>query len=164
MGCSPPTTAKPPTPTSGSQTQAPVPAGQKLPISAVATIPNGTKIQLEVAKTPEQQAMGLMYRTNLADNQGMLFKFPSAQPVSFWMKNTLIPLDMIFLQNGVIKYIQASAPPCASEPCPTYGPNTPIDTVIELRSGRAAELNLQVGNRVKIELLKSEALRSSQSG
>ncbi|QMS90587.1 DUF192 domain-containing protein [Nostoc edaphicum CCNP1411] len=151
MGCSMPTTAKPPSLTSGSQTPAPENLGQTLPISAKAIVPNGTTIKLEVAQTPEQQAMGLMYRPALPDDRGMLFGFPSAQPVSFWMKNVPVPLDMVFLQNGVVKYIQASAPPCTSQPCPTYGPNTPIDKVIELRSGRAAELNLKVGDTVKIE-------------
>ncbi|MBN3948893.1 MAG: DUF192 domain-containing protein [Nostoc sp.] len=150
MGCSIPTTAKPPTPTSASQT--PAPKGQTLPITAKAIVPNGTTIQLEVAQTPEQQEMGLMYRPALPDNRGMLFGFPSAQPVSFWMKNTPMPLDMVFLHKGVVKYIQAAAPPCANDPCPTYGPNTPIDKVIELRSGRAAELKLKVGDIVKIQL------------
>ncbi|MHC0065131.1 DUF192 domain-containing protein [Nostoc sp. UIC 10890] len=151
MGCSMPTTAKPPSLNSSSQTPAPENLGQTLPISAKAIVPNGTIIKLEVAQTPEQQAMGLMYRPALPDDRGMLFGFPSAQPVSFWMKNVPVPLDMVFLQNGVVKYIQASAPPCASQPCPTYGPNTPIDKVIELRSGRAAELKLKVGDTVKIE-------------
>ncbi|MEH1932938.1 MAG: DUF192 domain-containing protein [Nostoc sp.] len=151
MGCSVPTTAKPPSPTSASQTPAPESLGQTLPISAKAIVPNGTTIQLEVAQTPEQQEMGLMYRPALPDNRGMLFAFPSAQSISFWMKNTPVPLDMVFLHNGVVKYIQAAAPPCASEPCPTYGSKTPIDKVIELRSGRAAELKLKVGDIVKIE-------------
>ncbi|BAY08085.1 DUF192 domain-containing protein [Calothrix sp. NIES-2098] len=152
MGCSPPTTAKPPN-TTDTQTQSPVSAGQKLPISAVAIVPNGTKVQLEVAQTPKQQEIGLMYRTSLPDNQGMIFKFPSAQPVRFWMKNTLIPLDMVFIQNGVVKYIQTSAPPCTKDPCPSYGPNTLIDSVIELRSGRATELGLKVGDSIKINPL-----------
>ncbi|MEH1944708.1 MAG: DUF192 domain-containing protein [Nostoc sp.] len=151
LGCSVPTTAKPPSLTSGSQTPATQNLGQTLPITAKAIVPNGTTIQLEVAQTPQQQAKGLMYRPALPDNRGMLFGFPSAQPVSFWMKNVPVPLDMVFLHKGIVKYIQAAAPPCASEPCPTYGPNTPIDKVIELRSGRAAELKLKVGDIVKIE-------------
>ncbi|MEH2281051.1 MAG: DUF192 domain-containing protein [Nostoc sp.] len=151
MGCSMPTTAKPPSLTPSSQTPAPESRGQTLPISAKAIIPNGTTIQLEVAQTPQQQEMGLMYRPALPDDRGMLFGFPSAQPVSFWMKNVPVPLDMVFLHKGVVKYIQPAAPPCASERCPTYGPNTPIDKVIELRSGRAAELKLKVGDTIKIE-------------
>ncbi|MCW5314261.1 DUF192 domain-containing protein [Nostoc sp. KVJ3] len=151
MGCSVPTTAKPPTPTSASQAPAKESLGQTLPISAKAIVPNGTTIQLEVANTPQQQEMGLMYRAALPDNRGMLFKFSSPQSIRFWMKNVPVALDMVFLRKGVVKYIQAAAPPCASEPCPTYGPNTPIDKVIELRSGRAAELKLKVGDIVKIE-------------
>jgi uncharacterized membrane protein (UPF0127 family) len=151
MGCSMPTTAKPPSPTSAPQTPAPENLGQTLPISAKAIVPNGTTIKLEVAQTPQQQEMGLMHRPALPDDRGMLFPFPSAQPVSFWMKNTPMPLDIVFLHKGVVKYIQAATPPCANDPCPTYGPNTPIDKVIELRSGRAAELKLKVGDIVKIE-------------
>ncbi len=151
MGCSMQTPAKSPTPTLNPTSQTTAPTGQTLPISAKATVPNGTTIQLEVAKTQEQQEKGLMYRPALPDNRGMLFQFPSPQPVRFWMKNVPVPLDMVFLQNGVVKYVETSAPSCAEEPCPTYGPNVPVDTVIELRSGRAAELNLQQGDRVKIE-------------
>ncbi len=159
ISCSMQTTAKSLTNNPNSQAQTPANAGQILPISAVATVTNGTKIQLEVARTPEEQAKGLMYRPALPDNRGMLFKFPTAQPVSFWMKNVPVSLDMVFLQNGVVKYIQAVAPPCKSEPCPTYGPNVPIDMVMELRSGRAAELNLQDGDRVKIEFLNAGNIR-----
>jgi uncharacterized membrane protein (UPF0127 family) len=157
MGCSMETTAKSTTPTPSNQIQAS--NGQLLSISAEAIVSNGRKIELEVARTPEEQSKGLMYRPPLPDNRGMLFLFSSPQPVRFWMKNVPVPLDMVFLQNGVVKYIQASAPPCPSEPCPTYGPDVPIDMVIELRSGRAAELNLQEGELVKIEFLDQESLQ-----
>lgn len=130
--------------------------GQELPISAVATIPDGTQIQLEVARTPQQQAMGLMYRQALPDNRGMLFNFPSAQPVSFWMKNVPVALDMVFLRKGVVQYVEVSAPPCTEEPCPTYGPRTLIDQVIELRSGRATELDLKKGDKVTIDSTQSQ--------
>lgn len=124
--------------------------GQVLPISARARIADRL-IELEVTKTPEQQAMGLMYRTSLADDRGMLFEFKPARWVNFWMKNCKISLDMIFIRDGVVTAIQAGAPPCTAEPCPTYGPDTIIDRVIELRSGRAAELGLKVGDRIAIE-------------
>jgi uncharacterized membrane protein (UPF0127 family) len=156
ISCSQQTPANPPnittTPTEASVNS----LGQQLPISAVATIPDGTQIQLEVAQTPQQQAMGLMYRQALPDNRGMLFNFPSPQPVSFWMKNVPVALDMVFLRQGVVQYVEASAPPCTTEPCPTYGPRTLIDQVIELRSGRAAELNLKKGDKVTIESLQSQ--------
>jgi uncharacterized protein len=83
----------------------------------------------------------------------MLFTFDPPQPVSFWMKNTKIPLDMIFLQGGKVIAIVAEAPPCTTTPCPTYGPDqpVPIDQVIELRGGRAAELGLKVGDPVTVK-------------
>lgn len=135
-------------------------SGQELPISASATVPNGTKIQLEVARTPQQQSMGLMYRPALPDNRGMLFQFSSPQPVSFWMKNVPVPLDMVFLNQGQVQYIAPSVPPCTTDPCPTYGPNKPVDMVIELRAGRAAELKLKAGDRLKIEFFNPSTSQS----
>jgi len=125
-------------------------SGQVLPVSARARIAD-RPIELEVAKTVEQQAMGLMYRTSLPDDRGMLFEFKPARQVNFWMKNCQISLDMIFLRDGVVEAIEASAPPCTADPCPTYGPDTAVDRVIELRGGRAAELGVKVGDRIEIE-------------
>jgi uncharacterized membrane protein (UPF0127 family) len=159
FGCSEPTPAKPPSTTLDSQLSPSAPSGQTLPISGVLFVPNGTKINLEVARTPKEQEIGLMYRKVLPSDRGMLFQFPDAQPVSFWMKNTLIPLDMVFLRQGVVQYIAAGVPPCTADPCPSYGPKTLIDTVIELRSGRAAELSLKVSDRVKIEFLNPGSSR-----
>ncbi len=150
IGCSAPTPAISPTATPA-QIKASV-MGQTLPISAQAII-SGSTIKLEVAQTQQQQAMGLMYRITLPDNRGMLFTFDSPQPVRFWMKNVRIPLDMIFLRDGEVKAIAASVPPCTAEPCPTYGPETVINQVIELRGGRAAELGLQANDKVKIKFL-----------
>ncbi|MEG4331424.1 MULTISPECIES: DUF192 domain-containing protein [unclassified Microcoleus] len=124
--------------------------GQVLPVSARARI-GDRPIELEVAKTPEQQAMGLMYRTSLPDDRGMLFEFKPARRVNFWMKNCKISLDMIFVRDGVVEAIEVSAPPCTADPCPTYGPNTAVDRVIELRGGRAAELGVKKGDRIEIE-------------
>lgn len=161
ISCSASTTAVPPTVTSPNGTSpmnldqmlSITNKGQQLPISAQAIVPNGTKIQLEVARTPRQQSMGLMYRPALPDDRGMLFQFTSPQSLSFWMKNVPVPLDMVFMRNGIVQYIAKSVPPCASEPCPTYGSKKPVDQVIELRSGRAAELSLKEGDRLQIEIL-----------
>ncbi|HAZ46071.1 MAG TPA: hypothetical protein DDW76_02385 [Cyanobacteria bacterium UBA11369] len=130
--------------------------GQMLPISATATIA-GKTINLEVTRTPEQQALGLMYRTSLPDDRGMLFEFNPPQQVSFWMKNVKIPLDMIFLRQGVVRAIAANVPPCNANPCPSYGPNTPIDQVIELRGGRASQLGLRVGDRIGVRFLPNSS-------
>lgn len=123
---------------------------QILPITAQAVI-GETVIDLEVAKTPAQQALGLMYRSELADNRGMLFPFDPPQLVSFWMKNCLISLDLIFIYEGEVIDMAENAPPCYEVTCPTYGPNQIIDQVLELRGGRAAELGLTRGDRLKIK-------------
>jgi uncharacterized membrane protein (UPF0127 family) len=128
------------------------PAPQRLPISASADIAN-QRINLEVARTPHQLSKGLMYRTSLGADQGMLFIYNPPQPVGFWMKNTKIPLDMVFLRDGQVKMLKANVPPCITNPCPTYGPGSEvsIDQVIELRAGRAAQLGIKIGDRVNIK-------------
>ena len=156
MGCSSVTPATSQNASPSPQLEAAVNLAQELPISAQATI-KGSQIGLEVARTQEQQAIGLMYRTTLADDRGMLFPFEPPQQLSFWMKNVSIPLDIIFMRDGKVKAIAASVPPCTTEPCPTYGPNTAVNQVIELRGGRAAELGLKVGDKVKIQFLDSTA-------
>lgn len=126
--------------------------GQMLPISAKA-IMRGETIELEVATTPEQQALGLMYRTDLPKNRGMLFPFSEARYASFWMKNVNISLDMIFLKDGTIQAIFPDVPPCKADPCPVYGPASLINQVIELPGGRAAELGLEPGDRITLQFL-----------
>jgi hypothetical protein len=155
IGCSPtlPVKNSGTTDILGSQSPRATTSGQVLPISAKTRIGN-RPIELEVAKTAEQQDIGLMYRTSLPDDRGMLFEFKSARRVSFWMKNCQISLDMIFLRDGVVEAIEVSAPPCTADPCPTYGPNTAVDRVIELRGGRAAELGVKVGDRIEIEFFE----------
>ena len=158
VGCSSPTPAISPTATPSPQVEVPVNLGQTLPISAQSVIA-GRVIELEVARTQQQQAIGLMYRTTLADNRGMLFPFEPPQTVNFWMQNVRIPLDMIFLRDGKVEAIAISVPPCTTQPCPTYGPETVVNQVIELRGGRAAELGLKVGEQVKIKFLDSKRLQ-----
>ncbi len=126
---------------------------QQLPVTAQVKVAD-QMIQLEVAQTASQQSMGLMYRTQLDANRGMLFPFNPARAVTFWMKNVAIPLDMVFLRNGRVLSIASNVPPCAKEPCPVYGPpSIPVDQVIELRGGRAAELGIKPGDRLTVEAL-----------
>ncbi|WP_293124628.1 DUF192 domain-containing protein [Microcoleus sp. bin38.metabat.b11b12b14.051] len=122
-------------------------AGQILPVS-VSTVLGAGAIGLEVAKTPQEQAIGLMFRTELPDDRGMFFPIAPARNVRFWMRNVLIDLDMVFLREGVVQAIIPNVPPCLSETCPNYGPDVPVDGVIELRGGRAAQLGLKVGDRI----------------
>ncbi len=130
--------------------------GQMLPITAEAHM-QGQTILLEVAQTPQQQAIGLMFRDDLPDNQGMLFPFSPPRPVNFWMRNVLFPLDMIFLRNGEVRAIAPNALPCTTTTCPTYGPDEVIDQVIELKGGRAEALGISVGDIITIEYLDRES-------
>jgi uncharacterized membrane protein (UPF0127 family) len=88
-----------------------------------------------------------MFRTDLPPDRGMWFPFDPPQPASFWMFNTLINLDIIFLHQGKVVYIAADVPGCPAQPCPTYGPppSQLVDGVLEFRGGTAAALGLQAG-------------------
>ena len=125
---------------------------QSLPISAKALVANQV-IELEVARTPQQQAVGLMYRTDLPANRGMLFFFHPPQTVKFWMKNVTIHLDILFLKDGVVKAIAPKAPPCTTNPCPTYSSGIPVNQVLELRGGQVERLGLNIGSRITIQPL-----------
>lgn len=113
----------------------------------------GETIQLEVARTPQEWATGLMFRSSLPDHRGMVFLFERPRYPQFWMKNVAFPLDIIFLRNHRIQKI-VTAPPCAAKPCPKYRPDEAVDSVIELPGGRAAELGLQEGDRLHVEFLE----------
>lgn len=131
------------------------PAGngaQVLPVTARAVM-GGETIDLEVARSPEQQRLGLMYRNALPKTRGMLFVFDPPRPVRFWMKNVNLSLDMVFLRGGEIQAIFERVPPCSADPCPTYGPPSEVDGVVELAGGRAAELGLNIGDSLAIEFL-----------
>jgi uncharacterized membrane protein (UPF0127 family) len=100
----------------------------------------------EVARTPQEQAQGLMHRQSLAPDRGMLFPYAPPQPASFWMKNTLIPLDIIFIRpDGTIARIAANTVPLSLEPVPSL---EPVSAVLEIAGGRAAELGIKEGDRV----------------
>lgn len=101
---------------------------------------------VEVARTPEEQAQGLMFRERLGPNEGMIFPFPSPRPASFWMKNTLIPLDMIFVRaDGTIARIAANTVPQSLDPVSV---GEPVAAVLEIAGGRSAELGIAEGARV----------------
>jgi uncharacterized protein len=108
-------------------------------------------ILLEEANSQQEQSIGLMYRRSMPIDHGMLFNFEPATPAQFWMKNTLIPLDIIFIYKGEIKNIQFDVPPCKADPCLSYGPNNTvlIDRVLELNAGQANVLGLKEGSRLE---------------
>jgi uncharacterized membrane protein (UPF0127 family) len=103
--------------------------------------------RVELADTAASRERGLMFRRHLSADQGMLFDFKTVQPVDFWMKNTLIPLDMLFIDaDGRISSIARNATPMSEAHIPSNGP---ILEVLELRGGRTAEVDADVGDRVR---------------
>jgi uncharacterized protein len=105
------------------------------------------RFTVEVAATPEQQTMGLMYRNKLGPDRGMIFPFDQPRDASFWMRNTLIPLDMIFVRaDGSIANIEANTVPYSEEPVHSAGP---VAAVLEIAGGRSAELGIKAGDTVK---------------
>jgi uncharacterized protein len=101
---------------------------------------------VEMALTPEEQARGLMFRKSLPEGQGMLFDFKRDQELSFWMKNTLISLDMIFIRSdGRILRIAENTEPLSERLVPSGGP---ARAVLEVISGTAKKLGIAAGDRV----------------
>ena len=99
---------------------------------------------VEVVDTDATRAQGLMYRTELADDAGMLFDFKAEREVSFWMRNTFIPLDMIFVgSDGVVKNIHVNAVPHDVTGIPSEGP---VQFVLEIPGGRSVEIGLKPGD------------------
>jgi uncharacterized membrane protein (UPF0127 family) len=103
--------------------------------------------EVEVARSPEQRMRGLMYRTVLQADQGMLFLFPADQRVQMWMKNTPIALDMLFIgEDGRVKEVVADSRPFSET---LIGSREPVRAVLELAAGTAARLGVQPGNRIR---------------
>lgn len=104
---------------------------------------------VEVAETDDQRMQGLMYRESLPDGQGMYFIFEEEANRAFWMKNTLIPLDMIFIdEEGMIVSIQKQVQPCKTPSCPSYPSVEPAKFVLEIGGGESDALGIDVGDTV----------------
>lgn len=113
----------------------------------------GKRFIVEIADTREKQALGLMFRDSMPADQGMLFIFPREAPRSFWMKNTRIPLDiMYFNENLEMVSISADTPPCRVSRCPSYPSAAPAMYVLELNAGAASALGVAAGDRLTLDL------------
>ncbi len=109
--------------------------------------------EIELADTPQSRAEGLMFRNELAPNAGMLFDFKEEREVSFWMRNTFIPLDMIFISaDGTVMNIHENARPQDDTPIPS---GVPVRFVLEIPGGRSAEIGLKVGDKMVHPLVSS---------
>ncbi len=115
------------------------------------TTQQGITIWAEVADTLPKRARGLMFRDSLASDRSMLFIFPEPQLWVIWMKNTRIPLDIIWLDRDKrVVHVESNVPICrrTDEGCPQYQPNKKASYVLELNAGRAASFKLEKGARL----------------
>ena len=120
------------------------------PVTQQVTL-GGHRFTVEIANTDATRERGLMFRTHMANDHGMLFVYSDAQPRYFWMKNTLIPLDIIFFDaHQRLINVSADTPPCKTEQCPTYTSAAPAQYVLELNAGMAKKLGLKPGERFTI--------------
>ena len=120
----------------------------KLPVTSIVidSAHGPVKFQAEVAADPASQEKGLMFRKSLAPDAGMLFDFHTPDFQTFWMKNTVIPLDMIFIRaDGTISSIAPNTTPQSETPIPSY---EPVRAVLEINGGRSAQLGIEPGERV----------------
>jgi uncharacterized protein len=121
-------------------------AAQNVEPLAIESAEQRYEFQVEVAATPAERSRGLMYRRQLADDHGMLFDFGSSGPASMWMRNTYIPLDMLFIEpDGRIRKIAAETEPLSEGVISSDGP---VRAVLELRGGIAGELGIEPGDQI----------------
>ena len=121
----------------------------RLPTSQliVETANGAVEFMVELADDPIEIQTGMMFREEVGDFEGMLFDMGPGREAMFWMRNTLVPLDIIFIRSdGAIHRIAANARPLSEELIPSYGP---VRGVLEIRGGRAAELGIAIGDTVR---------------
>jgi uncharacterized membrane protein (UPF0127 family) len=107
---------------------------------------------VEVASTAGEREHGLMSRTQLDVDKGMLFVFEKEEVYPFWMKNTLIPLDMLWIDSNYrVVYIERNALPCASDPCPVFNPGKKAKYVLEINGGLSDKIGIKEGDLVNIK-------------
>jgi len=113
----------------------------------------GKTFSVEIADSSEEYELGLMFRDSMPADHGMIFIFPDEAPRSFWMKNTRIPLDIMYFDRDLkMVSISADTPPCRVARCPSYPSIAPAKYVLELNGGSAASLGVGVGDKLTLEL------------
>jgi uncharacterized membrane protein (UPF0127 family) len=123
-------------------------------------LPDGFVVHVEVAADDPTREQGLMYRDRVADDRGMIFFFPQAGVYPFWMKNTLIPLDMIWIdQQKKVVHVARDVPPCKADPCPSYSPDASASYVLELAAGVAARHRVATGSVLDFKGLENIVIR-----
>ncbi len=125
-----------------------------LPLATVTiTTPSGpVQVSAEIADEPDEWSRGLMLRPSLAEGAGMLFVFNDERVRSFWMKDTLIPLDVLFMNEALIIVHIVGAVPCEADPCPRFSSNLPARYALEVNAGFVQVHDIRVGAEVTIEI------------
>ena len=110
------------------------------------TLPSGKVLKVEVMVKDEDRAMGLMFRSSLPADQGMLFIFEQSDFHGIWMKNCKFPIDILWLDDQkTIVHLEESVPACKADPCPVYQPLRKASYVVELNAGQARREKAMVG-------------------
>ena len=123
-------------------------------------LPDNSAVEVELAIDDETRATGLMFRESIAPGRGMLFIHTTVGVYPFWMKNTLIPLDMVWIdETKRIVHIKQNVPPCRADPCPSYDPVVPSRYVLELGAGQAAAHRLRVGDHLQFRNIDESLAR-----
>lgn len=113
-------------------------------------LPDSTVVSLELALTDQERILGLMFRDTLPPSSGMLFIFERDDYLPFWMKDTLIALDFIWLdKQGRVVDLRPNVPPCKLDPCPSYKPSKPARAMLEVPAGTAAAHGVKPGSVLK---------------
>jgi uncharacterized membrane protein (UPF0127 family) len=116
-------------------------------------LPNGKAITAELAITDQERARGLMFREKINPDQGMLFVFEKERRHSFWMKNMVISIDILWLnKEKQIVHIEERVPPCREDPCPSYASKIPAMYVLELKAGSVEEGKVKLFDRINFVL------------
>ena len=130
--------------------------GQRAEPRGEVLLPDKTMVRVEIADTEAKRQRGLMFRETLGPNEGMIFLFEEPGFYPFWMKNTLIPLDMLWLDGSArVVSIANAVPPCKADPCATYPPDrgTQALYVVEVNAGFAKEHKVKVGDALTLKAI-----------
>jgi len=118
---------------------------------AEVVFPKGRVVMAEIADTPYRMQYGYMFRKKVDAGEGMIFVHRAAGFHSMWMKNTLVPLDMVWMDADFkVVHIERSVPPCREDPCPAYGPLRKANYVLELQGGSIGPDQLAIGDRLSV--------------
>jgi uncharacterized membrane protein (UPF0127 family) len=114
--------------------------------------PDGTRVRVDLAIDDQERVLGLMFRDSLPPDQGMLFIFPQDDRYPFWMKNTFIALDLVWLdQGGRVVEVKTDVQPCRTDPCPSYTPSVKGRAVLEVNAGFAKKHGIAAGATLRCE-------------